>query len=184
VVGDEHGYETTTDITSYRFKRLPFGLTCSPFLLAATLRQLADCHKQTFPHAAALLVNSTYIDDFAAGAVNEVQLIALYYELSSFMRQIRLPMAKWASNFMQLQTIWTAEEQKFDAETQVLGVDWNTGTDTFSIDNEVITDKVTNGPITKRNLLKATATLYDPIGLVSPVSIIGKRLLQHMVSRD
>jgi hypothetical protein len=30
----------------------------------------------------------------------------------------------------------------------------------------------------KRNLVKAAATLYDPLGLVSPVSIIGKRLFQ------
>jgi hypothetical protein len=132
VVGDdEHGYETTTDITNYRFKRLSFGLTCSPFLMAATLRELSDRHKQTFPHAASILVNSTYVDDFAAGAENEVQLITLYYELTFLMRKIRLFMGKWASNCTQLLTIWTAEGQKFDAETQVLGVDWNTGTDTI-----------------------------------------------------
>ncbi|XP_023711286.1 uncharacterized protein LOC111866509 [Cryptotermes secundus] len=179
VVGDdEHGYETTSDITTYRFKRLPFGLTCSPFLLAATLRELADRYKQTFPHAASLMVNSTYVDDFAAGAENEVEVIALYYELTSLMRQIPLPMAKWASISTHLKTVWTAEGQRFDAETQVLGIDWNTETDTFSIDHEVITNKVAKGPTTKRNVLKAAATLYDPLGLASPVSIIGKRLFQ------
>lgn len=111
------------------------------------------------------MVNSTYVDDFAAGAENEIEVIALYYELTSLMRQIRLPMAKWASNSTQLKTVWTAEGQRFNAETQVLGVDWNTETDTFSIDHEVITDKVTKEPTTKRNLLKAAATLYDPLGL-------------------
>jgi hypothetical protein len=106
VVGDdEHSYETTSDITTYHFQRLPFGLTCSPFLLTATLRELADRHKKTFPHVASLLVNSTYVDDFAAGAENEVKVIALYYELTSLMRQIRLPMAKWASNSTQLKTV-------------------------------------------------------------------------------
>jgi hypothetical protein len=52
------------------------------------------------------------------------------------------------------------------------------GTDTFSIGHGVITNKVTKGPTTKRNLLEATATLYDPLGLASPVSIIGRRLFQ------
>jgi hypothetical protein len=166
VVGDdEDGYETTSHITTYRFKRLPIGLTCNPFLLAATLRELADRHKKTFLHAASLLVNSIYVDDFAAGAETEVGVIALYYELTSLMKQIQLPMAKWASNSTQLKTVWTAEGQKFIAETQVLGVDWNTETDTFSINHEVITDKATKGPTTKRNLLKAAATLYDPLGL-------------------
>jgi hypothetical protein len=90
IVGnDKHGYETTGYITTYRCKRLPFGLTCSPLL-----REHADRHKQTYRRAASLLVNSTYVDGFAAGAENEVEVTALHYELTSLMRQIRLPMAK------------------------------------------------------------------------------------------
>ena len=72
------------------------------------------------------LWSTAHVDDFAAGTANEVEVIALYYELTSLMRQIQLPMAKWASNSQQLKAVWTAEGQRFDAETQVLGVDWNT----------------------------------------------------------
>jgi hypothetical protein len=38
----------------------------------------------------------------------------------------------------------------------------------------VITDKATKGPTMKRNFLKATTTIYDPLGLASPVSTSGK----------
>jgi len=42
VIKDEDGnYETTRDIITCRFTRLPFGLTCSPFLLSATIRKHA-----------------------------------------------------------------------------------------------------------------------------------------------
>jgi hypothetical protein len=114
VVGDDgHGYDTTSDITTYRFKRLSFGLTSWTLLLASTLRELADCSEQTLARAASLLDNSTYVDDFASWAENEVEVIALHYsyELTSLMRTIRLPMAKWASNFTQLKTIRTDEGQ-------------------------------------------------------------------------
>jgi hypothetical protein len=48
-------YRTSDEVIPYRFRRLPFGLTCSPFLLSATLREHADRHKVTFPMAAPLI---------------------------------------------------------------------------------------------------------------------------------
>ena len=46
VIKDEDGNnDTTREIIAYRFTRLPFGLTCSPFLVSATIRELADMYK-------------------------------------------------------------------------------------------------------------------------------------------
>jgi hypothetical protein len=67
-----------------------------------------------------------------------------------------------------------AKGQNLDVETQVFGVDWNTGNNIFSTEHVVITDKVTMWPTTIRNLLKVAATFNYPLGLTSPVSIIGK----------
>jgi hypothetical protein len=39
---DEGNYDTTGDVMTYRFTRLQFCLTCSPFLLSATISELAD----------------------------------------------------------------------------------------------------------------------------------------------
>ena len=72
---DGGNYSTTDEVIYYRFKRLPFGLTCSPFLLSASLRELADMHKESFPVAAALIDSSTFMDDFAAGAEDSNSLI-------------------------------------------------------------------------------------------------------------
>jgi hypothetical protein len=46
---------TTNEVICYRFTRLPFGLTCSPFLLSASLRELANVHRDNFSMAAALV---------------------------------------------------------------------------------------------------------------------------------
>jgi len=48
----EGRHHTTDEVVTYRFTRLPFGLTCSPFLLSVTLREHAERHKTTFPAAA------------------------------------------------------------------------------------------------------------------------------------
>jgi hypothetical protein len=54
ITQDSEGhYHTTDEIITYCFTRLPFGLTCSPFLLSTALREHAERHKGTFPHSSA-----------------------------------------------------------------------------------------------------------------------------------
>ena len=104
---------------TYSFTRLPFGLTCSPFLLSATLREHADRHKGTFPTAAPLVDSNTFMDDFAAGSENDNGAITIYYELIALMKLINFPLAKWASNLEQLKAIWRAEGQDTEVQTEV-----------------------------------------------------------------
>jgi hypothetical protein len=132
---------------------LPFGLTCSPFFLPATIRELADMYKAEFPTAAALVDNSTFMDDFSAGAENDDCVINLYYELLYLMNQIRLPMAKWATNSKHLKEVWRTEGVDFKEVTQALGIDWDTESDTFSVDPRDVTGEYVEGPTTKRQVL-------------------------------
>ena len=48
----------------------------------------------TFTAAAPLIDKNTFMDDFAAGAEDENCVIKVYYELSSMMKLINLPLAK------------------------------------------------------------------------------------------
>jgi hypothetical protein len=179
ITQDSEGhYHTTDEVMTYRFTRLPFGLTCSPFLLSATMREHADRHKATFPTAAPLVDSNTFMDDFAAGAENDNGAITIYYELTALMKLIKFPLATWASNSEQLKSIWRVEGQEIEVKAQVLIVNWNTETDCFSIDHEAIIRKLPEGPTTKRHLLHTTARFYDPLVLYSPVSIVGKLLFQ------
>jgi hypothetical protein len=102
--------------------------------------------------------------------------ISIYYELSALMKIIKLPVAKWPTSCEELTEIWKAECQEIQRTTQTLGVDWNTETDTPSVDPRDILNKTTQGPATKRQLLQIVARFYDPLGLFSPVSAIAQIL--------
>jgi hypothetical protein len=162
--GDKGNLYTTNDVVTYRFTRLPFGLTCSPFLLSATVRELAIMCAEEYPNAAPLITSNMFMDDFVSGGEDVNGVISVYYELSALMKTISLPMAKWATSCEELKQIWKAEVQEIQRTTQALGVDWNTDSDTLSVDRRDILGKTTQGPATKRQLLQTIARFYDPLG--------------------
>ena len=130
-------------------------------------------YKAEFPTAAALVDNSTFMDDFAAGAENDVHVTNLYYELVNLMNQIRPPMAKWATNSEHLKEVWRTEGVDFKVITQTLGIDWDTKLDTFLMDLRDVIGEYVEGPTTKRQVLQATARFYDPLGLLAPYLSLG-----------
>jgi len=131
-------------------------------------------YKAEFPTAAALVDNSTFMDDFAAGAENDECVTNLYYELVHMMNQIRLPMTKWATNSKHLKEVWRTGGVNFKEVTETLVIDWYTELDTFSMDHRDVIGEYVEDPTTKRQVPQATARFYDPLGLLSPVSVIGK----------
>jgi hypothetical protein len=77
-----------------------------------------------------------------------------------------------------LKEVWKADDLEWKGGTQVLGIGWDTESNTLSIDPRDVTEGHAEGPATKRQILQVTARFYDPLGLLSPVSVIGKLLFQ------
>jgi len=51
--------------------------------------------RDDYPTAAPLVDTCMFMDDFVAGMEDGNGAISLYYELTSLMKTIKLPMAKW-----------------------------------------------------------------------------------------
>lgn len=165
------------EIETYRFTRLPFGLASSPFLLSATLRELATMYKQTYPSATKQIENA-YMDDFVMGTSTDTDATILYQEMQQLTSHISLPLAKWTTNSKILQNVWKQENVPFKDITQVLGVKWDTDSDVFQIDVHAKIVQASKEPVTKRLLLKLMSKFYDPLGLFAPVTVVAKILFQ------
>ena len=63
---------------------------------------------------------------------------------------------------------------------KVLGVSWNTETDEFQFEFSELIALARSLPLTKRSFLKVTAKLFDPLGVLSPFTIVMKCLFQSM----
>ncbi|GBL78687.1 hypothetical protein AVEN_65256-1 [Araneus ventricosus] len=76
---DRQGNVNLTDESlPYRFTRLPFGLAPSPFLLCASIKELARNHAKEYPISTKHLTESTYMDDFIMSEETEDRALILY----------------------------------------------------------------------------------------------------------
>ena len=70
-----------------------------------------------------------------------------------------------------------------EAVQKVLGLWWNTETDSFLFDLSNLVENAKKCEPTKRNIVSMVSSIYDPIGFLSPVTIQLKILLQELHER-
>ena len=66
---------------------------------------------------------------------------------------------------------------------RVLGLSWDIETDEFVFPLDVFQKRISELKPTKRNILKAFASMYDPLGFLSPI-IIRMKVLFQSLSQD
>ena len=66
-----------------------------------------------------------------------------------------------------------------DTCSHILGILWAVASDKLSIS----ADYPTSAPTTRRQLLSAISSIFDPLGLVAPALLAPKFLLQELVKK-
>ena len=69
-----------------------------------------------------------------------------------------------------------------ESQVKILGLDWNTDDDCFSFDVIQLIEYLKSLPPTKRSILKISAKIFDPIGLISPITVNFKMWFQELCS--
>ena len=63
---------------------------------------------------------------------------------------------------------------------KLLGVLWDSETDTFLFNVDEVERETNQTPVTKRQLLRITASIFDPLGFLSPFTVKLKILFQTL----
>ena len=101
-------------------------------------------------------------------------------------KQIHLPNERIVSEDQSTYTkaTLTGLEKEETNEGKVLGVLWNKNTDTFIFRFDQLTELARKLPPTKRNVLRLTGSIFDPLGIISPVILQMKLLFQSLCSQN
>ena len=130
------------------------------------------------------MLQNLYVDNIVTGCDSE-ETAAIYYSMArTIMSSANFNLRSWASNskilMEQARKDGTAAEL---SSINVLGLHWDTINDTMSF-NLKSPIPVYHTLVTKREVLCEASKVFDPIGILSPVTVKAKIFLQRLWQQD
>lgn len=170
----------------YRMLVHLFGATSSPSCANFALQKCAEDNRDSFSQQVVdTILNSFYVDDCLASVASESQAVALYRDLQAICARGGFQLKKWISNSRNVLAIPEKERAKevkelnLDYDTlpveRALSVQWCVQSDAFKF-RIAIQDQ----PLTRRGILSMVSSIYDPLGVLVPVVLKAKLILQDL----
>lgn len=173
---------TEDNLMVMRFNAVIFGAKPSPSMLNMTIDFHLSQYKTTLADE---IRSSIYVDNVVSGASTIMDAEKFYKESKQYFQEASMDLTQWASNSEELmKSIPEADYGKWkepSKDTKVLGIKWNLKSDTISIPD--IKHEKFDSVRTKRGVAEAIATIFDPLGYCSPVTLQGKLFSQKLWKR-
>ena len=196
------------ELRVFRFARVVFGVSSSPFLLNATVKFHMERYFESNEETVRKLLRSTYVDDIVTGADSEDAAFDLYAQAKDMFRRGAFNLPKFLTNSRELQqridwaeglqhvepdvsklgysdetyakAMLGAPANRESGEHKILGIPWDPDSDTLLFDVSELAYLAKSLQPTKRNLVSLIGKFYDPLGFLAPVTIKFKILFQKL----
>jgi len=178
--------------TTYRMKVHLFGAVSSPGCANFTLKKVADTYEREFGHQAADFVRDNfYVDDGLTSVQTNEEAITLIESTKALCSKSGFTLHKFSSNSKAVIETIPPHERALDVQDieddkgsapaidRALGVQWCIESDTFQF-RITLKDR----PFTRRGVLATVSSVFDPLGLVAPVILPGKKILQSLCQQN
>ena len=177
--------------TEYRMVKHVFGATSSPSCANFCLKKTATIYGEAFDKEVPKTVDKNmYVDDLMKSVNSTEKAIILAQQLRELLQKGGFKLTKWLSNDREVLTAIPEGERASsvvnldidDLPTETaLGLKWNVEEDVFTWAADDDTLVQTRGKaITRRGILSAVSSLFDPLGMIAPFIMKAKLLLQEL----
>ena len=172
----------------YVMQVMTFGATCSPACAQYVKNHNANLHEDRFPEASKAIVKSHYVDNYLDSydcleqASKLVSDIIKIHEIGNFR------MRDFVSNSGKLTETIPKDRlsdsndialgQADNAYEKILGIIWDFRKDVIKYNLKLPQDIPLK--FTKRNVLSIAMSVYDPLGLISNITIESRILMQEL----
>lgn len=169
-------------LKTYALRTVTFGISASPFLAIRTLHQIASDHGRNYPQAAKVITEDAYVDDVISGESTPSKAKKLLLDLNLLLSKGGFCLRKWTSNCPSIleglppEHLEKPKVNMFDVpQFSILGLKWSPVTDNFSY-----SIKPPPSPKSKRDIVSLIATIFDPCGWITPISLKAKAFMQEL----
>lgn len=181
-------WKSTEPLKTFEMQVMTFGSNCSPCIAQFVKNENALLFEKTHPDGVKAVLKSHYVDDWVESCRSEKDATKLIKEVSVIQKYAGFSLHKWATNsktILQDMGLEGEASRSLTNDMKALGVKWITSTDSLKFDIRKVTlsHYFEENP-TKREILRAVMSLYDPIGLVSHLVIEGRLVLREVWKID
>lgn len=158
----------------FRHKRVVFGVNYSPFILGAVLEYhfRKVCEKDVL--YAEILLKSIYVDNCATSVNSEEDYLDFKQHATRILADGKMNLRQWECSYHVGPFDNGDDTINMRQISNVLGMVWNKETDILrcNIQGEELPEL-----LTKRIILSSVQRIYDPLGILCPVTLTPKTLL-------
>ncbi|XP_046142528.1 uncharacterized protein LOC123988000 [Osmia bicornis bicornis] len=168
-------------IAVFQLNTVTFGVSSAPFLAIRTIKQLADDESANFPLASQIIKRDLYVDDLLTGANSLSEILKIRDDIIALLKRGQFNIRQWASNHDH--ALDSIDEKVLGSDHAVennpilktLGTVWNSRRDKI-----LYSVKPLERPakITKRTILSEIAKIFYSLGLLGPILLTAKTIMQ------
>ena len=150
------------------------------------------------------MIQGFFVDDLVTSCKSTSEAYSLYEKAKQRMLEAGLRLRKWKTNDKDLREKIARNERELEGcvkentqedcsyakealglskdvggKTKVLGIHWDTENDIIEFQLKKV-GSTSNEIITKRGILSTLASIFDPLGLISPIAVAAKVLFQEL----
>ncbi|XP_035787831.1 uncharacterized protein LOC118468171 [Anopheles albimanus] len=179
----------TQPMQTYRLRTVTYGEAASSYLACRALQEAGEEVRASSPAVADAIRHGFYVDNLSLGAATSEELRVLCSGVEQALLRRGMPLRKWASNDDDVLQHVPPDHREAPVKigdrdaVRMLGLSWCPTEDTFQL---VIGDEILqlSETLTKRGLVARISKLYDPVGILQPVIITAKMLMQDLWRED
>ena len=189
--------QTDQNANHYVLTAVPFGDRPSGAIVLTALHTIAERFRSRYPDAANMITNNSYVDDLIQSVTSTTEALEIAKQVQTILAEGNFTIKHWTI-LGQEQLVDLNIKLSTGERQRVLGILWEPSSDKFLFDmkfnfykgqsrvslspSDVKNDIQRGIPtiLTRRMLLRQTAAIYDPLGLIVPFTIKGKLLMRNL----
>ncbi|KAG1653031.1 Pro-Pol polyprotein [Nymphon striatum] len=176
-----------SDLEEFRMTSHLFGGVWSLSAANYALRRCADDHRHRYPpEVADSVLSNFYVDDWLMSTSSRSEAIHLAQRVKDMLKGGGFKLTKFLSNDKEVmkaipvdQRVNCIADVDLDRhelpQDRALGVKWNPNNDSFYFEPKSIVR-----PCTRRGIISVVSSVFDPLGFLNPVVIVGKMIFQEL----
>lgn len=176
--------EPSMSIDTYELNTITYGTASASYLATKCLQYLSEIYSDIYPKTSRILKTDFYMDDLLTGADTIQETVQIKNELIDILSSSGLHLRKFLSNNPEVLPQESNSNLSFSTiplgereNAKVLGISWNSVSDVIQYEIKI---KLNSTRISKRIIISTVSQLFDPLGLLSPIIIIGKLIIQKL----